>query len=251
MAENKNAALRIKKILNEAKSIQETSTVEVWKKILELDEPNGNKVQFSISPKLHLLHEEIEMLRMQMEETEYSSFLYSPYLDRCNHIVGVHTLTSTWESYRKQISPEVILSLSFCSEILPADENAIPDEDLSEIEKSLSELKVLLENSNIPQYTQSIVKKHIDKIQTALGSYKIKGAKVLNEVVQSAYGEIIDSQSVFEESKGALEISKLGKIWLKVKNVSDAAVVIDKGASAIGRLPEYTTKAIEFIQNMS
>jgi hypothetical protein len=251
MAENKNAALRIKNLLSEAQGNQGASTVEVWKKIFDVDEPNANLAQFAISQKLHLLHEEVEILRMQMRETEFTSTLYSPYLDRCNNIVGVHTLSSTWESYRKQISPEVMLCLSFCSEILPADENEIPAEELSEIESSLSELITLLETSNIPPYTQRIVKKHIEKIQNALGSYKIKGAVVFNEVVQSAYGEVIDSSSVFEESKGKPEISKLGEVWQKIKKVSDAAVVVDKGVSAIGRISEHTSKAIEFIQNMS
>ncbi|OQX09843.1 MAG: hypothetical protein BWK73_21750 [Thiothrix lacustris] len=82
-------------------------------------------------------------------------------------------------------------------------------------------------------------------------SYAIVGARAFNEVVQAAYGEVIDNITVFEESKDKPEVSNLVKIWQKIKVVSDNAVIIEKGLSASQKITEYTSKAIEYIQELA
>jgi len=250
MNEKKNSAFRIKQLLEKAKNIPNQAVAEVWKDIFKIEAENNNKLHFEVSRCLNLLHGEVEFLREEMTSTEYSPFLYDPYLNKINQIIGIHTINSSWQSYQKQIAPEVILCLGFCSEILPADEHEIPGDQIEEITKLVQSLEASINDSVLPAYTKKIIQKHILKIREALESYTIIGAKAFNDVVQAAYGEVIDNGSIFEESKSSEEVSNLARIWNKVKAVSDDAVIVDKGVSATQNLAEHTARAIEYIQGL-
>lgn len=250
MSENKNSALRIKTILTQASKIPNKAVTEVWRDIFNIEAKDGNKLNFEVSRCLNLLHDEVEVLRDLMGKTNYSHNLYDPSLNRINQIIGVHTITSKWESYKKQITPEVILCLGFCSEILPPDEKEIPEGELKEIIELVHSLESSIVDSSLPSYVRRIISKHIDNITQALESYTVVGARAFNDVVQSAYGEVIDNAAIFEEAKESSEVRRLAKIWQKVKVISDNAVVLEKVISATGKLAEHTTKAIEFIQRL-
>jgi len=142
------------------------------------------------------------------------------------------------------------LCLGFCSEVLPPDEKDVSSEEINEIIELVNSLEENLIDSDLPSYTKRIIKKHIDKIKEALESYTIIGAKAFNDVVQAAYGEVIDNAAIFEESKNSKEVASLAKVWQKVKVLSDGAVILEKGISASQQLAEHTTKAIEFIQGL-
>lgn len=250
MSKNKNSASRIKQLLEKAKAIPNKGVSEVWKEIFKIETDNNNKLYFEVSRCLNLLHDEIEFMRTEMASTEYSAYLYDPFLNKINQIIGVHTITSSWDGYQKQITPEIILCLGFCSEILPPDEKEIPEEQIEEITNLVQSLESSITDSELPAYTKRIINKHITNIREAIESYTVVGAKAFNEVVQAAYGEVIDNASIFEESKASKEITSLATIWQKVKVVSDGAVIVEKGVSATQKLAEHTTKAIEYIQGL-
>jgi len=250
MSENKNSALRIKYLLEKAREIPNKSVAEVWKELFNIDLTDGNKLYFEVSRCLNLLHDEVEFLRREMNETDYSYYLYDPILNKINNLIGVHTITSNWDGYQKQITPEIILCLGFCSEILPPDEKTVPEEQIDELIKLVHSLESSITESYLPSYTKRIITKHIANIREALESYTIVGAKAFNDVVQAAYGEVIDNAAVFEESKDSEEVTNLAKIWQKIKTISDNAVIVEKGMSATHKIAEHTTKAIEFIQGL-
>lgn len=250
MSENKNSAFRIKLLLEQAKRLNTKKTMEVWVDVFKIKNTDNHKIQFEVSRCLNILHDEVELLRSEMKRTEFSNYLYDSSFNRINNIIGINALNAEWEPYKKQIMPEVVLCLGFCSEILPPDEADIPTQELEEIEQLLSSLESSIEDSSLPSYTKRIIQKHIVNIKQAMESYTIVGARAFNKVVQSAYGEVIDNVAVFEESKTDKNIGKLATIWKKVKAVSDASVVVEKGMSASGKIAEHSIKAIEFIQNL-
>ena len=217
MSENKNSALRIKNLLEQARSIPNKPVAEVWKEIFNINVEDNNKLHFEVSRCLNLLHDEVEFLRGEMKETNYSAYLYDPSINKINQIIGVHTITASWDGYQKQITPEIILCLGFCSEILPPDEKDVSEEEIGEIIELVNSLEENLIDSDLPPYTKRIIRKHIDKIKDALESYTIIGAKAFNDVVQAAYGEVIDNAAIFEESKDSKEVAGLAKVWQKVK----------------------------------
>ncbi len=252
MPQNINSAYRVREILLEAKKKQDKTPVhEVWAEIFDIEETEQNPKNFAISRRLADLHDEVELIRTEMMKLDFSESLYSPSLNKCNAVFGVQTIMATWQSPKQQISPEVETALGFCSEILPNEELLIDEKNIDELKQMASELRANLENSKLPIYTKNIIEKHLSKIEEALTKYRAVGAKALDEVMQSAYGEVIANETVFEEASGSQELGKLSAIWQKTKIILDGVVSTDKRIGAAQGMAEKGQKVIEFIQNIN
>jgi len=210
MAQNINSAFRIRQILNIVKSKPDkTPTHEVWAEIFSIEETDINKKNFRISRCLADLHDEIEFVRNEMIKIGFTQNLYEPSLNKCNSLIAVQLLAGQWASPKQQITPEVIIALGFCSEILPNEEELIDQTSLDELSKMAVNLREMLKESTLPAYTIIIIEKHLSKIEEAISSYKAVGAKALEDVMQSAYGEVIASEGVFNEAGNSKELAML------------------------------------------
>ena len=158
---------------------------------------------------------------------------------------------SKWQSMKQQITPEVPIALGFCSEILPNEESLINEDDLGELKKMAADLRKSLSESTLPEYTQSIIEKHIVKIEEALAKYRAVGAKAFEEVMQSAYGEVIANEQAFKEAKGSPELGKLSSMWQKTKSILDGVVDANRRIGAIGGMAEKGQKVLEFLNNLN
>lgn len=252
MPQNINSAYRIREILNEAKKKHDNTPVhEVWADIFQIADTVQSRKNFAISRCLADLHDEVELIRSEMMKLDFSDNLYSASLDKCNAVFAVQTIMTSWQSPKKQISPEVEIALGFCSEILPDEEMLIDEKSIDELKKMASELKASLGSSKLPAYTKNIIEKHLAKIEEALTKYKAVGAKALDEVMQSAYGEVIANETVFEEASGSKELRKLSAMWQKTKTILDGIVSADKRLGAAQGMTEKGQKVIEFIQSIN
>ena len=122
MARNINSAFRIREILNSVKAkADQTPVHQIWSELFDFSEKNQTKRNVSISRCLANLHDEVELVRREMLKLDYTPTLYEPSLDRCNIIFAVQSIMGQWKNIKKNITPEVVLALGFCSEILPND----------------------------------------------------------------------------------------------------------------------------------
>lgn len=246
-----NSAHRVHKVLaNAANRNQNQPTGNVWAQVFNIDEPDETRRNFEISRCLNQLYDEINLFEKLMRETDFSEELYKPYLDRARQAIIPHGISNGWNSYCPNLSPDTILSLKFCEEILPEEEHAVDQKDIEEIEELVKDLESALTDSTLPMHLKRIIEKHILKIREALYSYNIIGAKAMTEVVQSAYGEVFQNQNLFESEKGAEPIIKLSKVWQKVKQVADRAITVNNYASNGIDLVEKGVKAIGFIEKI-
>ncbi|EKT4488261.1 MULTISPECIES: hypothetical protein [Shewanella] len=251
MAKNINSAYRIKSILDKVKGkADKTPAHEVWSEVFGLNESDQHKRNFAISRCLADLHDEVEVIRGEMLKAGYTSSLYEPSLNKCNATFAVQLIPGHWAQSKQQITPEVLTVLGFCSEILPNEEELIDQSSLDELRKMAVELREALRGSTLPPYTQNIIEKHLSKIEEAISSYKAVGAKALEEVVQSAYGEVILNEGVFKEAKGSEELNKLSSIWQKTKNLLDGVVSANKRIAGVQGMAEKGQSLLEFIQGL-
>jgi len=133
---------------------------------------------------------------------------------------------------------------------LPNEEDLVDPASLEELSKMAADLRVLLKESTLPAHTKNIIEKHLSKIEEAISSYSIVGAKALEEVMQSAYGEVISNEAIFKEAKGSEELSKLSNIWQKTKSVLDGVVSTNKRIGGVQGMAEKGHSLIEFIQGL-
>ena len=251
MAKNINSAYRIKEILDSVKTKADNLPAHaVWSEIFGLIETDQRKKNFSISRCLADLHDEVEHVRNEMLKAGYTPDLYAPTLNKCNSIIAVEYIPGQWAQPKHQITPEVSTILGFCSEILPNEENLVDPICLEELRQMAANLRELLSKSNLPTFTINIIEKHLSKIEEAISSYSIVGAKALEEVMQSAYGEVIANEEVFKGAKGSEELTKLSNIWQKTKSVLDGVVSANKLIGAAQGMAEKGQSLIEFIQGL-
>lgn len=251
MSSKINTAYRVYTLLQDAanKHVNQP-TAQVWIQVFGIDEPDEIRRNFEISRCLNQLFDEINILEQQMDESGFSKALYQPYLSRARNAIVPHGITAGWNTYNTNLSLETLLSLRFCIEILPEEEQSIEHEDIKEIHELTNALEASLADTDIPLNLKRIIEKHIIKIREALYSYNIIGAKAMSEVVKSAYGEIFENQNLFGAAKDAAPVKVLSKVWQKVKQVADSAKAVNDTLSAGIDIVDKGVKAIGFIERI-
>lgn len=251
MAVHINSAYRVREVLKMiSKKPDKTPCHEVWAEVFKIEESDLSRKNFRISRCLADLHDEVELVRSEMLKLEYSPELYASSLNSCNSIFAVQQVTGQIVSLKQNIKPEVLITLGFCSEILPNEEELIDVTNLDELAKMATELKAKLASSTLPQYTISIIEKHLNKIEEAISKYRAVGSKAFSEVIQSAYGEVIDNGDIFKESKDTPEVQGLANMWQKAQTVLDGVVSANKRLGAAEGMANRGADMIEFIQNI-
>lgn len=252
MARNINSAYRILEIVNQLRSAADkTITKEVWSDIFKITEKDQNKKSVVISRCLADLHDEVEYISSEMESYEFTSNLYIPSLNKCKTAFAIKFLETQWSQPKQQLSNEVPIVLGFLSEILPNEELLIEQSSLEELTKLAEDLRKTLKKSTLPSYAKSIIEKHLFKIEDALISYKSIGAKAFQEVMKSAYGEVIANEEIFIQAKGSKELGKLSMLWQKTKNVIDGVVSSNDRIEGVKGMAEKGIKLLEFIDKLN
>lgn len=251
MSRRINTASRIYHVLQNAVN-QHTNqaTAQVWAQVFGIDEPDETRRNFEISRCLNQLYGEIDVLERLMDDTEFSQSLYLPYLNKARSAIVPHGITAGWNSYNTHLSPDTLLSLRFCIEILSEEELAIDQNEIKEIQELTTTLEKLLEESRLPITLKRIIENHITKIREALYSYPIIGSKAMSEVVKSAYGEVIENQEIFAAAKNSESVKVLSKVWQKVKDVADGAKTANERVSAGVDLVDKGVKLIGFVERI-
>lgn len=249
MAKNINSAYRVREILKLVSSQNDKLKVnEVWSSIFGLEEENPTTVNSILSRLLADLHDEVESTREEMVALEYSEELFTSSLNKCNQVFSPHLLMSTWQSVKQQLSPEVITTLGFCSEILPNEEDLVDSKQLEELKNLALQLRESLANSILPKHVLITVKKHLVKIEDALILYKVSGIKEFDEALQAACGEIVTNEDLHDpEIIKTEEVSLLKKAWGKSKEIMDGVVSAEKRISAVSKVAEKGQGLIEYI----
>lgn len=228
--ENKtNSAIRLNKIIQKAYKNDNKIIADVWKNIFDINESNKHFTEMAVIDCLNNLNDEFELFKVKMKETDFSENLYKNEITQLqNNLIVPTGINGDWQPRKQQITDVQFKILDFCSEILPNDEISINNEEIEELKKLLDELEDFIENNSLPADLNNIIKKHISKIKTALYSYNIKGANVFDEVLQSAYGEIIKNPDLFKTKSNEEVRSKLSKIWSKVQTVYKTGKCIEQ-----------------------
>lgn len=224
MNDKTNSAIRLNKIVHSAYNNESKMIVDVWRSIFNINEPNKHSTEMAVIECLNNLNDEFELFKQKMGETSFSENLYKNEITQLQNLLIAPTgINGDWKSRQQNITNVQFKVLDFCSEILPTDEIPINDEEIEELKRLLDELEDFIENNSLPTDLNTIIKKHIAKIKTALYSYNIKGASVFDEVLDSARGEIIKNHNLFTDKSNEEVKSKLAKVWSKVQTVYKTA----------------------------
>lgn len=229
MPQNRNSASRLYAFLKSLPGHAEnTQILSAWASALQIKESDTSREARLVTERLAALSKELDLIREGMRHADFSAHLYTKALTAFDTAFSPMYLSSTWNHVRQQLKPEHMLALQFCAEILPDEEDEIPQADLDEITSLLAELDELVANSDgLPVQLRKLIENQVKEVKVALASYTIAGAKVLREAVRSSYGELVEAKEVIAKHRDSPEVSKLAEVWSKVNLAADTALKID------------------------
>ena len=163
-----------------------------------------------------------------MGQATYSPSLYENAISAFEEAASPMLLPHTWSNVGQHLTPQNLLSLEFCSEILPDEEAVISSEELTEILALVSEIRDAAQSDSIPVSLRALLLHHVELIKRAVAAYPITGVKALREAAQTGFGELVESKDAVTQHRNTAEVSKLAKVWKKVGEVADDALKVDK-----------------------
>jgi hypothetical protein len=217
--------------------------MSVWLQAWMITETTQKGQALEVVRCLENVNRELDLVRKGMNQATFSSSLYENAISAFEEAASPMLLPHTWSSVRQYLTPQNIISLEYCSEILPDEEALVPSDELSEILGLVSELRDAANSENIPAILKAIMLHHVELIEKAIASYPITGVKALKVAVQTGIGELYLSKNVVIEHKNTPELSKLAEVWEKVSDAADTALKLDK-------LVQVSQRAWNFIETI-
>lgn len=230
MYKHNNSAARIHALLTKATSHQSDKALyQVLADVFDVHGATEAETGQLVLPRLNWFYVELELLEGQVRSSQLSAHLYDGAFSRVRMVISPINLASSWSSMRGNLTPDVLLAIAFCSELLPDEEAGIPPGELAEISAEVDALSDLVRESSVPDALRQLIEHQLQLIRIALNQYPIQGAKAFREAGRTALGEIVEAKA----TTGALvqdaqELSRLGKLWKRVNTATDVALKIEK-----------------------
>lgn len=229
MPKHNNSASRLHGLFSQLQGhTDQTQVLAGWVQAFAITESTPKRQAIEVARRLESVHRELGLVRSGMNQATYSPSLYEGAISSCEDAASPMLLASTWNNVRQYLTPQNLLSLEFCSEILPDEEAVISSEELAEILGLVADLREAAQSENIPPSLRALLLHHVELIQRAVAAYPITGVKALREAAQTGLGELVESKEAVAEHSNTEAVSKLSETWKKVSDVADGALKVDK-----------------------
>lgn len=206
----------------------QTQVLSCWIQTFAVPESTPKRQAIEVARRLDSVNRELDLVRGGMSQATYSPSLYEGALSAFEEAASPMLLPHTWNSVQQYLTPQNLLALEFCSEILPDEESVISPEQLTEILGLVADLRVAAQSDTTPNNLRALLLHHVELIERAVAAYPITGVKALREAAQSGLGELVEAKGEVAVHSKSEEVSKLAKTWKKVGEVADGAIKADK-----------------------
>jgi hypothetical protein len=243
MSEKRNSATRVRGILLLAKREPDNyATIDIWLSTFGLSKNQSRHIDFiEVTKKIQLLCLELDLIREHMRATGFNSSTYEPALVKIQNAITPEIFQGGWVSGKQQLSADVMVALDFLADLMPDEELEISANDFKSILEEISDLEETIDNSDVSDHLQAVIKQYISAIREALDQYPISGAKAIKKASQKFVGEIIEVQAELKEAQSSPAVQKFASIWKRANSVADAVIKAEK----IGHIGQ---KSLEYIQ---
>lgn len=239
-----NSASRIHGIMSRWTSVkQNLSALSGWQQVLDIESKNGTRDFIRASERIHILVDEVDLLRDKLHMRGLSANVYGPALNKLENALSPQLLVNQSAHVQQYLTDDVFTALAFCSEILPVEEDSITTEDFADIVSVIHDLELLLAENSLPSELTALLRRHIRLAEIALASYPLRGASAIRDAVKAATGDIFFSES--EVSNLPAEQRKtLSGLWYRMNSLADKAIKVDN-------LAQLTGRAVTFLESLA
>jgi len=239
-----NSASRIYGIMSKWTAVnQNLSALSGWQQVLNIEGSSGTREFIRASERIHILVDEVDLLRDKLHTLGLSASVYSPALTKLENALSPQLLVHQSAHVRQHLTDDVFTALAFCSEILPVEEDSISSEDFADVVSVIHDLELLLAENSLPSELIALLRRHIRLAEMALASYPLRGASAIRDAVKAATGDIFLSES--EVSSLSTEQRKtLSGLWRSMNSLADNAIKVDN-------LVQLTGRVVTFLENLA
>lgn len=225
MSKNLNSAARLHRVLVQAHTQADgTQTLEAWATLLKVSELHSIKRVVAVGELVHSMHRELEITATGLADQDFSKSLYEKAFLQIENALSPMLFPIVWVNVKQYLTPDTLIALAFCSEILANEESEVSPEELADISSKVLELRVALSGDDLPARLRSLILHHIGLIERALADYQIIGVKALREAARSALGEMIEVKDEISAAQNNPAVSRLGSLWKTVNKAADHAL---------------------------
>ena len=229
MPKHNNSASCLHSLFSQLQSHpDQTLVLSAWVQAFAVSESSPKRQAIEVSRRLEGVNRELELVRIGMSEASYSPSLYEGAISALEEAASPMLLPHLWNNVRQYLTPQNILSLGFCSEILPDEESLVSSEEISDILGLVADLRAAAQSEIVPNGLRTLLLHHVELIERAIAAYPVTGVKALREAAQTGLGELVESKDAIAKYSDSEEVSKLAKTWKKLGEMADGALKADK-----------------------
>lgn len=162
------------------------------------------------------MKQEIEILKEQMIKTKLSVETYQEVLDVLNNVLNPQILFNNWNVIKTQMKNEILNVLQICSELLPTEEDLIPDEDINQIIKNIDEFEKEIMKGNFSEDLKCFVVEQLVLMRESIFNYKIQGSKAFAKSYFNAQTVFFSNVKIFKDDDSKTVLRKVGGLWNKI-----------------------------------
>lgn len=244
-----NPAARLLAILKDAHNwpTGEPANV-VWGRILGCD-PQDEIFLLSRLNSLHALWSETVAAVHQHADDENRGLYIRPF-EPIRRAISPFNLSAGWDTYRKHLTPDVIVSLEHVADHLRrsgfVDEQKLQglDEKLSALDKEVAALVDDVQRSAFEEPLRQYLLDGLESIRRAIAEYRIRGSEGLGKALRSNFGDLLYVGSLMrdeEENRGDHEskLKVISRYLAILKDVGDVVQLVLKVPQIITTVTKY------------
>lgn len=245
ITEKNNAASRSRWVLlNALHQGDGVTTLSAWDEVILGG--SGEAIEdFEVIRLVEALRSEIQLAERQLASAGVPESTFKPHFQKAYQATDLKNVNAPWQHYKQYITPEVLLCFSFATHIIPEDEPEFDEEQISEIEKLITDLKESLESTEVDAALRHFVEQQIRLLERGIHDLRIRGSKALKKCYVEGLGEIVENSHTIQEHSNSPIIEKLRKAWHGLQAATEKASEMNKSLETWAKLIEKGSDLID------
>lgn len=247
-----NPPQRVRAVLDRARRegfAQNTGMVAVWTVALPLIDVPDSDPEDALALGLQALRAELDLTAAGLNALEVPSELFAEKLFALKSSMAPRHLGGNWGGMAGPlVDSEAFTILGWAAHFMPK-EPELPEESLTELRKTLQELRSGLKTASLPPAIRAYAERQLSALERALAMYCIRGTSAVTDALETAYGVASRAKPmVAEEARANPEaagvVNRVNVLLGRALEVCGSVDKAYKGGSALISMAEAVQKLI-------
>lgn len=237
-------------LLNALHENDSIPAIEAWANVLK-PEHDPDFEHYEIIRLLDSLREELTLVRAELERRGVPANLYETHLKNAFDSTQVNNLGAGWANYKKHITGELLVCLSFAAFLIGENEFEFDDNDIDELGTLIADLRESIANTEIDPVLKRFISSQVEMLSRSLDEYRIKGSKAFKGTYIQGLGQIVENEIVIKSNSDNPSVAKLKSLWEKFQLATRKAAEANKTIETWGKIIEKGSEVMSYLSKLT